>query len=312
MAGERRINWGADATDATYRTGDDDANNRFIVVEDLDAGLVISEYDEATGDLVRRAPIDMVGNDIKDGSTTVYDASTTTVGDGTTNADHASVSTGDVLNSAIGDSVDYADPRWIALTDAEVYHETFQSIDGLATTTSGSGGASLSDNSALVLDSGSTSGSVAQARKLHTGRDYTETNYDSDGVFRLEVQLGTDDNDRLDYYTRGGVSGGSKGYGFKIVDDSGTARIQGVVHDGTTETTTNLVASPGTGSIELRAAFTGGTQVEFFVDGTGEGTISSNLPSGTESSEWYRLRVENTTAATRTTDIGQIGVVHLP
>jgi hypothetical protein len=64
MAGERRLNWGADATDAQYRTGDDTANNRFIIVEDLDGGTVLLEYDETAGEFVSRGPVNMSGNDI--------------------------------------------------------------------------------------------------------------------------------------------------------------------------------------------------------------------------------------------------------
>lgn len=68
MAGERRINWGTDATDATYRTGDDDTNNRFIVAEDLDGGTVLLEWDESAnsgaGGWVSRGAVDLDGNDL--------------------------------------------------------------------------------------------------------------------------------------------------------------------------------------------------------------------------------------------------------
>lgn len=61
---ERRINWGADATDAQYRTGDDESNNRFIVAEDLDAGTVLLEYDESAGEWVSRGAVNVDGNDV--------------------------------------------------------------------------------------------------------------------------------------------------------------------------------------------------------------------------------------------------------
>jgi hypothetical protein len=64
MAGERRINWGSDATDAQYRTGDDAANNRFIVAEDLDGGTVLLEIDETAGEVVSRYPVNLSGNDL--------------------------------------------------------------------------------------------------------------------------------------------------------------------------------------------------------------------------------------------------------
>jgi hypothetical protein len=61
---ERRINWGADATDAQYRTGDDESNNRFIVAEDLDAGTVLLEYDESASEWVSRGSVNVDGNDV--------------------------------------------------------------------------------------------------------------------------------------------------------------------------------------------------------------------------------------------------------
>jgi hypothetical protein len=64
MAGERRLNWGADATDAQYRTGDDAANNRFILAEDLDGGTILLEYDETASEWVSRGPVNMSGNDV--------------------------------------------------------------------------------------------------------------------------------------------------------------------------------------------------------------------------------------------------------
>jgi len=98
MAGERRLNWGADATDAKWRSEHDTANSRFVVAEDLDGGTVVLEIDETAGEVVSRYPLNLSGNNLVDGTTTVYDASTDTVGDGTTNADHASVSTESIGN----------------------------------------------------------------------------------------------------------------------------------------------------------------------------------------------------------------------
>jgi len=64
MAGERRLNWGADATDAQYRTGDDAANNRFVLAEDLDGGTILLEYDETASEWVSRGPVNLSGNDV--------------------------------------------------------------------------------------------------------------------------------------------------------------------------------------------------------------------------------------------------------
>jgi len=101
MAGERRLNWGADATDAKWRSEHDTTNSRFVVAEDLDGGTVVLEIDETAGEVVSRYPVNLSGNNLVDGTTTVYDASTDTVGDGTTIADHASVSTGELMVNQI-------------------------------------------------------------------------------------------------------------------------------------------------------------------------------------------------------------------
>lgn len=74
MAGERTLNWGADATDAQYRTGDDDAENRFVLVEDTDGGTILLEYDETASEWVSRGPVNMSGNDVSNVGTLTADA----------------------------------------------------------------------------------------------------------------------------------------------------------------------------------------------------------------------------------------------
>jgi len=60
---ERRINWGADATDSTYRTGDVNGDgSTFVVAEDLDGATVLLEWDGATWQV--RGPVDVNGNDV--------------------------------------------------------------------------------------------------------------------------------------------------------------------------------------------------------------------------------------------------------
>lgn len=64
MAGERDLYWGADPTDAQYRTGDDIADNRFVVAEDTDGGTILLEYDEAASEWVSRGNVNLDGNNI--------------------------------------------------------------------------------------------------------------------------------------------------------------------------------------------------------------------------------------------------------
>lgn len=64
MAGERRLNWGADATDAKWRSEHDTANSKFILAEDLDGGTILLEYDETASEFVSRGPVNLDGNDV--------------------------------------------------------------------------------------------------------------------------------------------------------------------------------------------------------------------------------------------------------
>jgi len=48
MAGDRRINWGADATDARYRTEDTGDGGNFVVAEDLDGNTVLLQWNPST------------------------------------------------------------------------------------------------------------------------------------------------------------------------------------------------------------------------------------------------------------------------
>jgi hypothetical protein len=64
MAGERRLNWGADATDAKWRSEHDSTNSKFIVAEDLDGATILLEYDETASQWVFRGPIEMGANNL--------------------------------------------------------------------------------------------------------------------------------------------------------------------------------------------------------------------------------------------------------
>jgi hypothetical protein len=61
---DRQITYGADATDATYRSGDADpaGGGNFVVAEDLDGSTVLLEWDGTTWQ--SRGPVEMNGNDI--------------------------------------------------------------------------------------------------------------------------------------------------------------------------------------------------------------------------------------------------------
>jgi len=86
------------------RTQDTDSTGggNFVLARDLDGGGVLLRYNPTSGNFEPFAPVDLGGEDILDGSTTVYDAATDTVGDGTTSADHESINTAETTTGIVG------------------------------------------------------------------------------------------------------------------------------------------------------------------------------------------------------------------
>ncbi|MFB6197672.1 MAG: hypothetical protein ABEI52_05305, partial [Halobacteriaceae archaeon] len=222
-----------------------------------------------------------------------------------------SFSADDAFNSEIGDSVDYLDPRWLARTDAFVFVEQVIDVPNWDGTVTGS--ATISDAIfGTTLSTGTTSGSVAQ---LFNGVVPARgvPSWDKDRVFRTAVEIKNSDADRIDYYTTGRPANGDEGFGFKLVEVSGTPTLQGIVHNGSSETATDLIANPGTGERDLRAELDAGSSVTFYVDGNKKGTISSGLPTGTNQAVvpvvWY---VENTAAVDRGLQVSEVWTVGAP
>lgn len=102
---ERRINWGPGDGTGKYRTEDTGSPGDFVVAEDTNGNTILLKWSSANGAWQYGGPVDMDGNDLTDAGTTVYDASTDTVGDGTTSADHASITTDDAtINTSLGNA----------------------------------------------------------------------------------------------------------------------------------------------------------------------------------------------------------------
>lgn len=172
----------------------------------------------------------------------------------------------------------------------------FQSV------TTGSGSVNRNQsNGVIIVDTGSTNGSTSRmTRNLNPNTAVDPVSWDKNQVFHTAIEVVDDDADLIGYTTVGRPQNGTEGYGFKFVTEGSTQKLQGVAHDGTSETTTDLTTDPGTGAIELRAVYTTGSQIEFFVDGVSQGTISSGLPSGTSNNgPMFTLYAENTSAVQR-------------
>jgi hypothetical protein len=221
--------------------------------------------------------------------------------------DSNSVSTDEVLNSAIGDSINYIDPVWLAQSDAWWYHWMYDTLDGYEQTTSGSASLSLTSFQ-LQMNTGSTSGSVVQIERQPTTRLATPS-WDKNRVSRWGVNIEDSTSDRTDYYYDGDPPTGEQGIGFKVSGGD----LLGVVHDGGSETTTTLISGLATGPRVLMFVFDAGSNVEYFVDGVSQGTVSNGLPTGNSRAERPGgARIENSTSADRSTRFGEYRMVQAP
>lgn len=101
---DRRINFGDPADAGTRYQIEDDANaaggGNFVLAKDLDGGTVLLQYNPTSDAFEYVRAVDLGGEDVTgvggvigESGAGVYDDATTTVGDGTTSADHESVNT---------------------------------------------------------------------------------------------------------------------------------------------------------------------------------------------------------------------------
>jgi len=158
------------------------------------------------------------------------------------------------------------------------FHSLFESLDGWYQITSGSGSVGLTYGRYLDLDTGATSGSEAGVSKRPQypicgpptwGKDRRLRTY----VHFQNVQTGASDV----AWMISGETGTSEHIGFKVI--GGT--LYGTVADGTAESTLSIQTVANGDDLLLEVVFTSGTEAEFFVDGVSQGTLSSNLPTGT-------------------------------
>lgn len=191
--------------------------------------------------------------------------------------------------------------------------EFFNSVDLVSQETSGSG--SVNANAFRVqLLTGSTDASHARIRKAPSPAG--SLTWDKDrrwyGIIRPEdaqgkLFAGTGLVNEDDFTP--------EHMGFKWTGGN----LVGSVADGSTEATTTLDSSPTTGSeIEVYLEYTSGTDVKFWIDknpltNAADGTISSNLPSGTSNAnQYYCVHAENDSATAREIRVSRIEGAQMP
>lgn len=256
---------------------------------DNQTGFQISAESDGSGGL-SSAPdlIDGAGN-------TVYDQSNNWVPQARVEQGSGSGLDADTVDGTEAADLGGGSPHGFATTNQWFDFSQIESTDFAVTTTSGSttinttlGGVEISANNGdgrvkfqLPNEGASTNG----------GATYDLT-FDKDRtlVYGFGVEaIGADF-----YVTSGSVDQGNRGFGFKIQGNGASqlsdVQVQGVVHDGSSETTTTLFTADQTSPQDVdnwRAEFTSGSQVEFYTDDTLQGSISTGLPTGKENVDDY-------------------------
>ena len=169
----------------------------------------------------------------------------------------------------------------ISLSSFFPISEPFSSIDGYSQTIQNGGSITLTSTSLNLRTSSTASGRASLYKD--SGASKAWTSWDKDKVFSVDfsfIYTAT----VCDYiYIQHGKNGTNKHIGFKIIDSV----LYGTVGNGSAETTVTLetFTTPSTQIVRiLTAVFTAGVKCEFYVDGVLLGTITTNLPSGVDTS----------------------------
>jgi hypothetical protein len=134
--------------------------------------------------------------------------------------------------------------------------------------------------------------------------------FDSEWWWSVRIQILSGGDQREDYYQLGQpITNGNKGVGFKLESNG----LKGVVHDGTSESTTSDIISPiGTGVRDLMLHFVPGSKAEFWVDdltAAPDATQTSGLPSGLDPTIMTMFGVDNLgNDVQRDSRIGEFGM----
>jgi len=173
--------------------------------------------------------------------------------------------------------------------DGIFFNTWFESLDQCPPVLTGSGTVTMSE-AGVRLSTGTTISSVVSIMRepLYPIVPFT---WEKKRRFKTKVEVWAITNQEIFIVT--GWYGTTRHVGFKVVNNI----LYGTVADGTTEATTALVTLTGTTTMLLEAILTPGVKCEFYVDGTLRGTLTTNLPSGTDSAgALFYIRMTNTAA----------------
>ena len=179
------------------------------------------------------------------------------------------------------------------------FHILFESLTGYNNGLGGTGEI-VCDGNGVALNTNLTAGSYAYLEKYLT-HPFPTFNWAKTTKIKTRANFYNQTSVTGNYWLTVGGKDTTKHVGFKVV----AGVLYGTVANGTTESTLAL-ETLGTGAYltdrVLQAILTPGANCEFFVNGVSKGTITTNLPTGTDSAPTImHLYVENPGVAQRKT-----------
>lgn len=176
----------------------------------------------------------------------------------------------------------------------------FESLSGFSSVYVGTGTNTLSGTGvAMVTSAASNDSNELQKFLLSvTNSDFT---WGKDRKMKALIKI-VDTANITAYIVSGLATATGRHIGFYV----NNGNIYGSVANGTTESKTNAVAYSANDIILLESKFVSGKKIEFYINGTLIGTITTNLPSGTTSA----LNILNFYLETTTTAAKEINITY--
>jgi len=152
------------------------------------------------------------------------------------------------------------------------WHTVFDSLDGIYQSTTNSASITLNSNY-VELATGTTANSQFALDKQPEYEINTFT-WSKNRRFKVRAYFSAATNQEI-WITIGAVTATGRHVGFKVINNT----LYGTVADGAAENTLNC-GTISAGSYLLEVVWDTGS-AEFFVNGVSQGTLSTNIPSGT-------------------------------
>jgi len=152
----------------------------------------------------------------------------------------------------------------------------FESLDGFSTDGISVRGSITISSNGITIKTGDTYLDYAELQKSQPNSTANGFSWDKDRKLKLHVQLVDSTNQNIYLVCGDGTTSNGRKFGFYVVNNT----LYGITADNSGNTTLSLGTFDATNFKLLEAKYFAGKRVEFYVNKTYIGKITTNLPSG--------------------------------